>query len=411
MRTLILVASVTMSGCLLVAGCASSGTASGSSSPGTGSTAPASSGSASGSGTAGSPTASAPSAVSVSSAFDSPTSTSAATLSGNRAAASSEATRLLALAVVPPGAIALTTAPASVAGGPPLGSAATSSFIDKAAYWRVPLSFAAALAWIKAHPPAGLPSGGSSSGGGGEGGGSQNAGFSYSAPDAAAWEQAQFEIEVGSDTAGTSYLRADGVALALDPVPQSDTAGEGTRLRLTVSAGCPATVAGDVDVTNAGSDLTSALLPSGVPTAALLCAYGPNVGPATAGSAPQIDHWRLAAAGAATLAAAVRGIPLSHLDDAMTSCPMDDGAVTVLAFSYAGRADVDLWWSTTGCQSLENGDISASPYGPFQDTFDALTGIPQGSSAPTAAAASPVGPAAASSVRQLPIMAGSPAAP
>ena len=43
----------------------------------------------------------------------------------------------------------------------------------------------------------------------------------------------------------------------------------------------------------------------------------------------------------------------------MVSCPMDDGGVVVVALRYPGRADVDLWWAATGCESVANGHIRA----------------------------------------------------
>jgi hypothetical protein len=36
---------------------------------------------------------------------------------------------------------------------------------------------------------------------------------------------------------------------------------------------------------------------------------------------------------------------------------MDDGAVAVLAFSYPGRPDVDLWVELRGCTHVGNGYV------------------------------------------------------
>ena len=34
--------------------------------------------------------------------------------------------------------------------------------------------------------------------------------------------------------------------------------------------------------------------------------------------------------------------------------------ITILAFSYAGRADADVWWHASGCQSLDNGYVATT---------------------------------------------------
>jgi hypothetical protein len=88
-----------------------------------------------------------------------------------------------------------------------------------------------------------------------------------------------------------------------------------------------------------------------------MCQYGgPNGKPF-----PLFKPTTLAANAAAQLVAAINESSLSHLDDVETSCPNDDGSVTVFAFAYAGRADVDMWYARTGCQQISNGYITTSP--------------------------------------------------
>ncbi|MCL2465133.1 MAG: hypothetical protein FWF28_08720 [Micrococcales bacterium] len=62
---------------------------------------------------------------------------------------------------------------------------------------------------------------------------------------------------------------------------------------------------------------------------------------------------------AADLAMRFRRIPLTNpfIPGETYNCPMDDGAVTVVAFSYAARPDVALWVKTNGCQTVSNGSI------------------------------------------------------
>lgn len=40
-------------------------------------------------------------------------------------------------------------------------------------------------------------------------------------------------------------------------------------------------------------------------------------------------------------------------------CPAADDSASILAFAYAGQPDVDLWFSDSGCETLDNGRIKA----------------------------------------------------
>lgn len=41
------------------------------------------------------------------------------------------------------------------------------------------------------------------------------------------------------------------------------------------------------------------------------------------------------------------------------ACPAAFRSVTLLAFGYAARPTVDLWYNDTGCQTLDNGYVKA----------------------------------------------------
>jgi hypothetical protein len=67
----------------------------------------------------------------------------------------------------------------------------------------------------------------------------------------------------------------------------------------------------------------------------------------------------------------------------VANCPAATGAFAILAFSYPHHRDVDLWWNTTGCQSIDNGRIGASQigstsFGAFQTVFDCAAALPEG---------------------------------
>ncbi|MEO7016682.1 MAG: hypothetical protein ABI130_09635 [Leifsonia sp.] len=60
------------------------------------------------------------------------------------------------------------------------------------------------------------------------------------------------------------------------------------------------------------------------------------------------------------------------------NCPMDTGAITLIAFAYPDTPDIDLWWKSDGCQIIDNGRLAAwrlanSSFGAFQQEFSDLT--------------------------------------
>lgn len=275
---------------------------------------------------------------------------SACSASGsNRARAQGEADRLVSMASVPSGSVSLPADTPALA-GPAMGIANASSVVDTVRVWRVKMPYAASLAWIRAHPPAGLRLSAGSSGRGPAG--ATSSGFSYGAPDSDAWVQAQLQISLAPQGPNSTTWRFDGVALWLDPTPLRDDQ-PGPRLRVTVAKGCPASDANAVGVSNTGDDLDQSLLPTEAPTAALTCSYsGLNGRPFAL-----VTRHLLPQASARQLAAVGRRVSLSHVDDAVTHCPSGDGSVIVLAFSYATRPDVDLWYARSGCPIVGNGKV------------------------------------------------------
>jgi hypothetical protein len=270
------------------------------------------------------------------------------TAAGNRTAAEAEARALLALTPLPPGANPTTTRPALLS-GPPLGSVLDASLVDQSSFWRVDRPADQTLAWIKAHPPTGLSRTGS---------GMLSTptakvhGLGWGAPDTAAWRSAQLQVGIAADGDSASVIRADGMAVWLDPVPVRDS-GAGPRLRVTVAGGCPATDRGYVGVTNPDQpDLDAALLPGGSPTAGLVCEFTKS---------PRLtSHRTLDATAAARVAAQARALPLGHSLGGPHSCPADFASVVVLALSYPGRPDVDLWLKPNGCGRVGNGHVETA---------------------------------------------------
>jgi hypothetical protein len=103
---------------------------------------------------------------------------------GQQGRAEAEAAQLLAEVRLPAGAGEIATPPAALHGMQE-GLSSTAALIDKPRFWRVPLSVDAALAWIRAHPPAGLTLGGSLSE---TGPGVYTRGIVFTDRDTAAWQ-------------------------------------------------------------------------------------------------------------------------------------------------------------------------------------------------------------------------------
>ena len=257
-----------------------------------------------------------------------------------------EAQYLLGLVHLPAGARQPSAAPESP---PSRLIALDSSAIDTARFWVVSMPYNQVLNWLQAHPPSGLSLSISEPG----------SGFAYSAPPSAAWGSADLAIVVAPEGADLSMIRADAVIdwLASSPLPDS---ASGLRMRLTVAGGCPASDAHMVGVTNAGADLEGQMLPSGKPTGALLCTYNGMNGTAYTLETQQA----LDAAAARNLADSVAQIPVGRAIGVVgCSCPAGFGSAIVVALSYAGRSDVDLWVADSGCSSIANGDIVVASCG------------------------------------------------
>ena len=131
---------------------------------------------------------------------------------------------------------------------------------------------------------------------------------------------------------------------------------EPAQLAVVVSAlaACRRSIAGRDGVHNSGAGLASQLMP-GTPTAARICRYSPRGGL----QAPSVVHGVLYAdrqvgpADASRLVSALNAIPPDTSRE--HSCPADAGRVDVLAFRIPGRADVDIWSSSSGCWTFSNG--------------------------------------------------------
>jgi hypothetical protein len=280
----------------------------------------------------------------------------------NRDKAVKEAQRLLGRAVIPPGAVALAKAPASLP-GPALGLPSELAYVDLSRFFKVPLSFQSTLAYVKAHPPSGVTAAGSS---GGET--YPTAGLAWDGTDADDPNSGgQLSVVMVAADAASTYFRVDAGHYWLDPQPVRDTTA-GPRLRIEGGGPCPASDARAVGVRSSGDDLSRELAPDSTATGGLVCSYGGLNGMRFALAHSQT----LTAAEAAGLGRLAHQVDLSHLDGSVRSCPMDDGTAAVVVLDYPGRAAVDIWLHERGCAFIANGQVVAGGGGDITSLLDAV---------------------------------------
>ena len=152
-------------------------------------------------------------------------------------------------------------------------------------------------------------------------------------------------------------------------------------VRLTVPpAGCPAALGPARGVVGASSDPTTLLPEPSRVTSALVCEYSSAIGPSGIRGRLRrgID---LSQQDARRLAAAVHAVRIVR-STGPVACPADRGTADVLAFRRAApAADTDVWWWTSGCQTLDDGaertDQLGNPsFGRFQQRFAQLVPAP-----------------------------------
>lgn len=181
--------------------------------------------------------------------------------------------------------------------------------------------------------------------------------------------------KVGSATAAVALVA--GALLSAGPAGPASAAttvwhvSHSPKVRVSVAGGCPSTLKHYQDVVNTFAG--PPLVPAG-PQAGLVCWY-PRAGAKLA----KTTH--LSRAKAAELATAVRKLSLKPPTETF-HCPADFGSVGLIGLSYAGRSDVGLWYSYSGCQTLDNGRIGSfqggnpSFYNGFQTAIDKVSPPP-----------------------------------
>jgi hypothetical protein len=148
-------------------------------------------------------------------------------------------------------------------------------------------------------------------------------------------------------------------------------ASRSPKLSLNVSADCPASLAHYEDVVDAFRG--PPLVPQAAPVSGLVCWYNRSNVPEPGPLGRQV---RLSSQEAGVLATAVSKLSLRP-PIGTVNCPADFGMVALIGFSYASRPDVALWYSASGCQTLDDGRLGsfqgANPsFGGFEEAMDKL---------------------------------------
>jgi len=152
-------------------------------------------------------------------------------------------------------------------------------------------------------------------------------------------------------------------------------------VHIAVGDSCPATLGNAADVSNPKAGLTRSLVPVGPsPASGLVCQYDAHLSAGTVASPSVVRSVALSAAKASRLARALGAVSLKKPSGTF-HCPMDVGSIAIIALHYVGRSDdVDVWYETSGCQTLDNGHVSAfqganpSFYDGFESTFAEMVG-------------------------------------
>ena len=157
----------------------------------------------------------------------------------------------------------------------------------------------------------------------------------------------------------------------------------GRTIRIPADGSCPNTLGAGNHVAPPSVDTGGHLLPpGGRPASFLVCEYdgAPPRGEQTRISTRLTRQVRLARQDAGIMAAAIARISPKPPPAGPISCPNQGfGTITILAVR-SGERTVDLFWNTSGCESMDNGRIrtfeigNPSFYKDFADTYDRVVG-------------------------------------
>jgi hypothetical protein len=149
---------------------------------------------------------------------------------------------------------------------------------------------------------------------------------------------------------GVAQAAVSPLSVSTEPPPSP----HGVGIRVTIAGGCPRSVAGYSDVSNPAA--SKEMVPA-APKKGLICLYGSSF----AGS-KLIGDKSLNRAMAAELARVIDKIQPTPGSQGPSGagCPADVGSAAILVFGYAGQPDQDLWYHDSGCESLDNHQLTVT---------------------------------------------------
>ena len=96
------------------------------------------------------------------------------------------------------------------------------------------------------------------------------------------------------------------------------------------------------------------------PQAGLICRFGPAYvnGQTSVAAGTFYRQRQLDTKTAKHLASVIDGISTAA-PQGVTSCPSGSDSASIIVFTYKDASDVNLWFSDSGCRTLDNGLIGA----------------------------------------------------
>jgi hypothetical protein len=143
------------------------------------------------------------------------------------------------------------------------------------------------------------------------------------------------------------------------------TQARGVTITVSVENGCPSSIGDANNVDFSKLSQPGHLVPADrAPDAGLVCEYRS----ASGSSGPALQHQVvLTAVDAQHLAAAAAAVAIKSPPTGPISCPAEFGSFAVIAFGYPSggkpsAGNVDLWYHSSGCEWMGNGDVVTSPF-------------------------------------------------
>lgn len=122
-------------------------------------------------------------------------------------------------------------------------------------------------------------------------------------------------------------------------------------ISISSSKTCPRALGPARDVPDHSGGSKGLLPTSGEPSTVLVCTYENRT---------LTGQSKLGPDEARALASAINNVDLAAPQNGRHNCPAASDSVTLFAFRFGRRDDIDMWWNDSGCQTIDNGRLGAS---------------------------------------------------